>query len=73
EEHPSLLVALEAHHVEVEYLCRDGYSGSTRCRLVAGQVHRLTEPLAFNSQGEILSIIHNSEPTRHMHVWPMRS
>ena len=28
EEHPSLLVALEAHQVEVEYQCREGYCGS---------------------------------------------
>ena len=38
EEHPSLLVALESHQVEVEYQCRAGYCGSCRCRLVAGQV-----------------------------------
>lgn len=32
-----LLVALEAHQVEVEYQCREGYCGSCRCRLVAGR------------------------------------
>lgn len=52
EEHPSLLVALEAHQVEVEYQCRAGYCGSCRCRLVAGQVDWLTEPLAFISEGK---------------------
>ena len=36
EEHPSLLVALEAHQVEVEYQCRSGYCGSCRCPLGAG-------------------------------------
>src|SRR5690606_39174576 len=54
EEHPSLLIALEAHQVEVEYQCRSGYCGSCRCRLVAGQVDWLTEPLAFINEGEIL-------------------
>ncbi|WP_044172889.1 class I ribonucleotide reductase maintenance protein YfaE [Phytobacter massiliensis] len=54
EEHPSLLVALESHRVAVEYQCREGYCGSCRCRLVAGQVDWLTEPLAFIQPDEIL-------------------
>jgi len=54
EEHPSLLVALEAHQVEVEYQCRSGYCGSCRCRLGAGQVDWLTEPLAFINDRGIL-------------------
>jgi ferredoxin len=45
-------VALEAHQVEVEYQCRSGYCGSCRCRLVAGQVDWLTEPLAFINEGK---------------------
>ncbi len=57
EEHPSLLVALEAHQVEVEYQCRSGYCGSCRCRLVAGQVDWLTEPLAFINEGEIFALL----------------
>nr|VUD22984.1 ferredoxin [Salmonella sp. NCTC 7297] len=28
DDHPSLLVALESHNVEVEYQCRAGYCGS---------------------------------------------
>ena len=54
EEHPSLLAALEANQVTVEYQCREGYCGSCRCRLVTGQVDWLTEPLAFINEGEIL-------------------
>ncbi|VYU72879.1 2Fe-2S ferredoxin-like protein [Metakosakonia massiliensis] len=54
EEHSSLLVALESHRVAVEYQCREGYCGSCRCRLVAGQVDWLTEPLAFIQPDEIL-------------------
>lgn len=54
EEHPSLLVALESHRVKVEYQCREGYCGSCRTRLVAGEVDWLTEPLAFILPGEIL-------------------
>ncbi|BBU82416.1 hypothetical protein EIMP300_38160 [Escherichia coli] len=38
DEHPSLLAALESHNVAVEYQCREGYCGSCRTRLVAGQV-----------------------------------
>ncbi|MCT4716518.1 class I ribonucleotide reductase maintenance protein YfaE [Enterobacteriaceae bacterium H18W14] len=54
EEHPSLLAALEHHQVAVEYQCREGYCGSCRTRLLAGQVKWLTEPLAFIQPGEIL-------------------
>ncbi|KNB35839.1 2Fe-2S ferredoxin [Salmonella enterica subsp. enterica serovar Infantis] len=49
-----LLAALESHNVEVEYQCREGYCGSCRTRLVAGQVDWITEPLAFIQPGEIL-------------------
>ncbi len=54
EEHPSLLAALEHHQVAVEYQCREGYCGSCRIRLAAGEVKWLTEPLAFIQPGEIL-------------------
>lgn len=54
DEHPSLLDALEAHHVTVEYQCREGYCGSCRARLLAGQVDWVTRPLACLRQGEIL-------------------
>jgi len=54
DEHPSLLVALESQQVKVEYQCREGYCGSCRCRLVAGQVDWIAEPLAFINDGEIL-------------------
>lgn len=54
DEHGSLLIALESHKVKVEYQCRAGYCGSCRCRLVAGQVTWLTQPLAFVRPDEIL-------------------
>lgn len=54
DEHPSLLAALEFHHVAIEYQCRAGYCGSCRCRLVAGEVNWLTQPLAFLHPDEIL-------------------
>jgi len=54
DEHPSLLAALEFHKVNVEYQCRQGYCGSCRTRLIAGQGEGLTEPLAFIQAGEIL-------------------
>lgn len=53
-EHPSLLVALESHNVCVEYQCREGYCGSCRVKLVAGEVQWLTKPLALIQPGEIL-------------------
>ena len=54
EEHPSLLVALEAHQVEVEYQCRSGYCGACRLKLLKGEVTYRQQPLAFINQGEIL-------------------
>ncbi|AEV89647.1 putative 2Fe-2S ferredoxin [Pseudomonas phage OBP] len=53
-EHPSLLAALEANQVEVEYQCREGYCGSCRCKLLKGEVTWIREPLAFINKGEIL-------------------
>ena len=48
EEHPSLLVALEAHQVEVEYQCREGYCGASRTRPTkpqfVGRVRRSRHP-----------------------------
>lgn len=54
DNHPSLLTALEAHNISVEYQCREGYCGSCRVRLVSGEVDWLTQPLAFIQSGEIL-------------------
>ncbi|WP_299999261.1 class I ribonucleotide reductase maintenance protein YfaE [uncultured Cedecea sp.] len=54
KEHHSLLVALESHNICVEYQCREGYCGSCRVKLVAGEVNWLTKPLAFIQPGEIL-------------------
>ncbi|CAX60576.1 class I ribonucleotide reductase maintenance protein YfaE [Erwinia billingiae] len=53
-EHPSLLDALEAHQVCVEYQCREGYCGSCRTRLLKGEVCYTAKPLAFVQHDEIL-------------------
>ncbi|ROR07810.1 class I ribonucleotide reductase maintenance protein YfaE [Erwinia sp. JUb26] len=54
EHHPSLLAALEANKVCIEYQCREGYCGSCRTRLLKGEVSYASKPLAFIQQGEIL-------------------
>ena len=54
DEHPSLLAALESHKIAVEYQCREGYCGSCRTCLHAGEVTWLIEPLAFIEPGDIL-------------------
>lgn len=51
DEHPSLLAALESHNVAVEYQCREGYCGSCRTRLVAGQVDWIAETVSLYSAG----------------------
>ncbi len=52
--HRSLLEALEAHKIAVEFQCRSGYCGSCRLRLVQGRVKYLQTPLAFIQPGDIL-------------------
>lgn len=54
EHHTSLLAALEANKVCIEYQCREGYCGSCRTRLLKGEVSYASKPLAFIQQGEIL-------------------
>lgn len=53
-EHRSLLDALEAHQVCVEFQCREGYCGSCRTRLLKGEVSYTAKPLAFIQEDEIL-------------------
>lgn len=54
DDHPNLLTTLEAHHLNVEFQCREGYCGSCRIRLLKGEVDYAAPPLAFIQQGEIL-------------------
>ena len=54
KEQRSLLDTLEAHRIQVEYQCREGYCGSCRTRLLKGKVCYTTPPLAFVQTGEIL-------------------
>ena len=51
DEHPSLLAALESHNVAVEYQCREGYCGSCRTRLVAGQVDWIADVSLYSAGG----------------------
>lgn len=41
----------------VEYQCREGYCGSCRTRLVAGQVDWIAEPLAFIQPGNFALLL----------------
>ena len=50
----TLLESLEAQQIYVPYQCRDGYCGSCRTRLVAGEVAYLQEPMAWINDDEIL-------------------
>ena len=50
----TLLEALEAKQQPVNYQCREGYCGACRCKLLAGSVSYINEPLAFVRKGEIL-------------------
>lgn len=50
----TLLESLEAQGVDVQFQCREGYCGSCRARLLEGETHQVTEPLAWLNDGEIL-------------------
>ncbi|AJQ94043.1 class I ribonucleotide reductase maintenance protein YfaE [Gynuella sunshinyii] len=50
----TLLESLEAQGVQVPYQCRDGYCGSCRTTLLAGEVAYLQEPMAWLNDGEVL-------------------
>ena len=51
----SLLESLEDEDVDVHYQCREGYCGSCRVHLLAGEVHYLFEPMAWLNADEILT------------------
>ena len=50
----TLLRTLELHQFAVSFQCREGYCGACRCKLIAGEVRYINEPLAFVRQGEFL-------------------
>lgn len=50
----TLLQVLEQYKQAVHYQCREGFCGACRCKLLAGKVRYLNEPLAFVRQGEFL-------------------
>lgn len=52
-----LLESMEDAGVETHFHCRNGFCGACRTRLVTGQVHYTTEPLAYVRQGDILPCV----------------
>lgn len=50
----TLLESLEAQDVPVHFQCREGYCGSCRTQLLAGEVHYTEEPMAWINDDEIL-------------------
>ena len=50
----TLLESLEAQNIDAQYHCRDGFCGACRCKLRAGEVEYVVDPLAFIDDDEIL-------------------
>ncbi|MBL53987.1 MAG: class I ribonucleotide reductase maintenance protein YfaE [Pseudomonadota bacterium] len=50
----TLLETLEAHNVDVQYHCREGFCGACRTKILSGDVDYTTDPLAFIDDDEIL-------------------
>ncbi|MGY0217335.1 class I ribonucleotide reductase maintenance protein YfaE [Endozoicomonadaceae bacterium StTr2] len=53
-EEQTLLEALEAQDIEVEYQCRQGFCGSCQVKLIDGKIEYTEAPVAFVSEGRIL-------------------
>lgn len=53
-QYDSLLDALEANQIAVEFQCRSGYCGSCRLKLLRGRVAYRQSPLACIQPGDIL-------------------
>ncbi|RPA31371.1 class I ribonucleotide reductase maintenance protein YfaE [Shewanella frigidimarina] len=49
-----ILDVLELHRLDTVSQCRDGYCGACRCKLLAGSVRYIKEPIAFLADNEIL-------------------
>lgn len=54
KKYPDLLTLLEAHNIEVEYQCRQGFCGSCRLTLLNGEVKYQFTPIACIANDEIL-------------------
>lgn len=53
----TLLEALEAQHMPVQYQCRSGYCGACRCKKTSGDVAYIQEPMAWINDDEILPCV----------------
>ncbi|MCL4409614.1 class I ribonucleotide reductase maintenance protein YfaE [Aliidiomarina haloalkalitolerans] len=53
----SLLETIEAAGIEARFHCRNGFCGACRTRLISGNVHYTTEPLAYVRTGDILPCV----------------
>ena len=62
----NLLSSLEAQNIDVHFQCREGYCGSCRAQLLAGEVHYAEEPMAWLNEGEILLCC--CIPRSHLHI-----
>lgn len=54
EDDGTLLNSLQSQNIEVLYHCREGFCGACRCKLKAGSITYINEPLAYVRQGEAL-------------------
>ena len=51
----TILESLEKAGVPTNSHCRDGFCGACRTKIVAGEVHYTTDPLAYIDDDEILT------------------
>ncbi len=62
----TLLETLEAHNVDVQYHCREGFCGACRTKILSGDVDYTTDPLAFIDDDEILPCC--CKPKNHLKI-----
>jgi len=53
----TVLEALEKNSVEINSMCRDGFCGCCRTKLLEGEIEYFSDPLGCVSKGEILPCI----------------
>lgn len=64
----TILEVLEAHGLDVQYHCRDGFCGACRCILAKGSVVYTTDPLAFIDDNEFLPCCSKASSDLHITV-----
>lgn len=51
----TVLENLEAHALNIEFHCRDGFCGACRAQLISGEIKQINTPIASHRKEDILT------------------